>query len=217
MRSKEKLIVQAKELFSMLDDMELHEKIDTLNEIRQLLHEKSPFKHQPVDTVYWVKADSIQANDYNPNTVAPPEMRLLKLSVSKSGYTMPIVTAIEHPGDQETSYVVVDGFHRFRVGNETKSISKSLYGYLPITIAADENTSQEEKIAMTIRHNRARGKHGIAQMTNIVGMILKEGWSDQEAATNLGMDADELLRLKQNTGLPELFKYREYSKSWGME
>lgn len=188
------------------------EKILAINEIKKNLQKISPFKNEPVDCVVWVPEAQVQANDYNPNTVAPPEMRLLELSISEDGFTQPIV--VVHEKMEDRNYTVIDGFHRNRVGKESKKVKKRTMNYLPIAIAGDENTPKEKRIASTIRHNRARGVHGVMPMIDIVAILIKNGLSDEEVAKNLGMDPDEVLRFKQATGLPELYKDHEYSQSW---
>lgn len=159
-------------------------------------------KH-PVSHVRWVPAEEVYANDYNPNKVAPPEMKLLEVSIQTDGFTQPIVT-----WKTEEGYEVVDGFHRHLVGK------KLGYSHLPIVVLNTENTSREERIAATIRHNRARGKHQIKAMSDIVVELSRRNWSDKRIGKELGMDADEVLRLKQITGLAELFQDEEFSEAW---
>ena len=190
-----------------LDGMELDEKVDTLNEIRRTLHEHSPFAGEPCDCVEWVNQDSVQANEYNPNHVASPEMELLYKSINLDGYTMPIVTFNLGEGKRE----IVDGFHRNRVGREHKDIKERIHSYLPVSTI---DKPMDERIGSTIRHNRARGTHGIRPMSDIVLELTKMGWSDEEICTKLGMDLDEVVRLKQITGLKDAFMNHEFSKSW---
>jgi len=159
-------------------------------------------KH-PVSRVQWVAAEFVYANDYNPNSVAPPEMKLLEISIQTDGFTQPIVTWKTDEG-----YEVVDGFHRHKVG---KKLGMS---HLPIVVLNDENTSKEERIAATIRHNRARGKHQVKAMSDIVVELSRRNWSDERIGRELGMDADEVLRLKQITGLAELFQNGDFSPAW---
>lgn len=188
------------------DSLPLDEKIEFINEVRAMLHEISPFKAEPVDYVKWVKAETVTANDYNPNRVAPPEMRLLQTSIRADGYTQPIVT-FQTDGKNE----VVDGFHRNRVGKECSDVKKKIHGYLPITII---KKGKHDRIASTIRHNRARGSHDIDLMSDLVAELHRLGRSDTWIAKNLGMDADEVLRLKQIGGLADLFRDEEFSRSW---
>lgn len=185
------------------------EKVAALNEARKALHEISPFCREPVDCVLWVPADQVGANDYNPNTVAPPEMRLLELSIGEDGYTQPIVA-----WGKNDYYEVVDGFHRNRVGKECKSVKDRIHGYLPITLINHDREDKGDRIAATIRHNRARGKHQVAAMSDIVLELSRRNWSDAKIGRELGMEPDEVLRLKQITGLAELFSDEEFSKAW---
>ena len=194
-----------------LKSLSVDDRVKALNEIRQQLHLISPFKNEPVDFVRWVKFDDIQANDYNPNNVAPPEMELLKISILEDGYTQPIVTF----KDEENSKIeVVDGFHRNRVGKECEEIKQRIHGYLPVVNINDERNEKGDRIASTIRHNRARGKHQVEAMSQIVVDLKRRNWSDKKIAKELGMDSDEVLRLCQITGLAEMFKDSEFSKSW---
>jgi len=184
--------------------------VEAINRIRQHLHEHSPFADEPVDCVQWVPCDQVEGNDYNPNTVAPPEMKLLTLSIDTDGFTQPIVAHQE----AEDHYVVVDGFHRQQVGKKPGRIRKRLHGYLPVVSIRAARENQSDRVAATIRHNRARGVHGVLPMTDIVVMLLRAGWNEIDVARELGMDDDEVLRFKQVSGLPELFRDHEYSSSW---
>lgn len=190
----------------------LNEQVEILNEIKTILHRTSPFKNEPVDCVLWVKVDAVIANDYNPNTVAPPEMKLLATSISEDGYTQPIVS-----WKNEKNFEVVDGFHRNRVGREIKEVSERIKGYLPLVVVNEGRLDRGDRIASTIRHNRARGKHGIGAMSDIVLELKRRNWSDKKISDKLGMDKDEVLRLTQITGLAEMFKDREFSQAWEVE
>lgn len=192
-----------------LQTIPVESRIEAINAIKTALHEVSPFKSEPVDCVLWVPANTVNANDYNPNTVAPPEMRLLELSIKEDGYTQPIVTW-ENQGVRET----VDGFHRGRVGKESKAVIKRTLGYLPVTTVNNEREDRGDRIASTIRHNRARGKHGVDAMSEIVLELSRRNWSEEKIGRELGMDSDEVLRLKQITGLAEMFADREFSQAW---
>lgn len=185
-------------------------KIDLLNQIRARLNEVSPMKHHPIDFVEWVPFDAVEANDYNPNSVAKPEMELLRLSVDHDGFTQPIVT---FPGD-DGKREVVDGFHRNRVGREFPEISERLFGFLPTVRIRVEGADRSDRIASTIRHNRARGRHQVVKMTEIVLELKRRNWSDAKIAKNLGMDDDEVLRLSQIGGLADIFADREFSMAW---
>lgn len=204
-----RLVEQVKVLCEELRQLDEEERIECLNAIRLALHAISPFQTEPVDCVVWVNADAVGANDYNPNTVAPPEMELLKLSIEEDGYTQPIVAYRE--GD---AYTVVDGFHRNRVGKECPSVRERVKGYLPVTIVRTDREDIEERMASTIRHNRARGKHGVQSMSRIVMDLARRNWSDAKIGKKLGMDPDEVLRLKQITGLAEMFADQEFSEAW---
>jgi ParB-like chromosome segregation protein Spo0J len=192
-----------------LKDLPLDERVEKINELKLALHNASPFSTEPVDCVIWVKNDTVYANDYNPNKVAPPEMKLLELSISNDGYTQPIVTYQEDNGRQ-----VVDGFHRNRVGKESTIIQSRVHGYLPVVTINEARTDKGDRIASTIRHNRARGKHMVEAMSEIVVDLKKRNWSDEKIAKELGMDADEVLRLCQITGLAEMFKDQEFTEAW---
>lgn len=204
------IVNECKAAFARLADMPEEGRIDAINEIRMALREHSPLKREPVDCVLWVKADQLHANDYNPNSVAPPEMRLLQLSIMQDGYTQPIVAW----PDGQDSFEVVDGFHRNRVAREVGAVRKRVMGRLPIAVINTDRTSKEDRIASTIRHNRARGKHQVDAMAEIVLDLARRNWDDAKIAKELGMEADEVLRLKQITGLAELFADREFSEAW---
>jgi ParB-like chromosome segregation protein Spo0J len=184
-------------------------KIETLNEIRRALHAVSPMRDEPVDCVLWVPGESVEANEYNPNIVAPPEMKLLTHSIQEDHFTQPIVTWQEN-GHRE----VVDGFHRKRVGSENREIRKRLGGYLPVTTVNADRTELGDRMASTIRHNRARGRHQVQGMSEIVVELSRRNWSDEKIARELGMDPDEVLRLKQISGLAEMFADTEFSEAW---
>lgn len=194
-------------LLKELCDLDMDEKITYINDIRQKIHAISPFKDEPCDCVLWVKQENIYANEYNPNHVATPEMKLLYESIKSDGYTMPIVTYDLKDGNRE----IVDGFHRNRIGREHKDIQKRVHGYLPVSTI---DKPADERMGSTIRHNRARGTHGIRPMSDIILDLSKQGWDDAKICEKLGMDLDEVIRLKQITGLKEAFSNHEFSKSW---
>ena len=164
--------------------------------------------YSPVYNIQRIPIEKIQANSYNPNSVAPPEMKLLYQSIKEDGYTMPIVCYYLEDIDK---YEIVDGFHRYTTMLKHKDIYEREEGYLPVSVI-DKPIS--DRMASTIRHNRARGSHSIELMTNIVNELVEAGMSDAWILKNMGMDADELLRLKQISGLAALFKDKEFSKSW---
>lgn len=192
--------------------LSLSDKIDYINKIKLTLKEISPFNREPVDCVVWIPNNELIANDYNPNSVAPPEMQLLKESILQDGYTQPIVA-----WKNGEKYEVVDGFHRNRVGKEIDEIKTRIHGYLPISIINNSSTDRANRIAATIRHNRARGKHKIDAMSDIVIELKNRNWTDERIAKELGMDKDEILRLCQITGMAELFKDEDFSKSWDIK
>jgi ParB-like chromosome segregation protein Spo0J len=157
----------------------------------------------PVLKVKMINISSIKANDYNPNKVASKEMELLETSILEDGVTMPIVTYYDKKIDK---YYIIDGFHRYSVLKKLGSKQVPI-----VTIEKD----LKDRIASTIRHNRARGKHEIELMSQIVKKLISENLSDEEIADKIGMTADELLRLKQQVGIAELYSNKEYSRSWG--
>lgn len=161
----------------------------------------------PVYSVQAVPIERIQANSYNPNAVAPPEMKLLELSIWEDGYTMPIVCYYLSDIDK---YEIVDGYHRYTVMLTSKRIRDREGGLMPIVVI---DKPESNRMASTIRHNRARGSHSIELMSNIVAELTESGMSDAWILKNIGMDADELLRLKQVSGLAALFKDKNFSKS----
>lgn len=197
------------ELLNQIREAPRAEAIELLNQIRRQLHEVSPFRDQPVDLVQWIPLEDVQANDYNPNRVAPPEMQLLELSISEDGYTQPVVT-----WDAGPVMEVIDGFHRHRVARESETVAERLQGYLPVVVANEGRTDRGDRIASTIRHNRARGKHQIGAMADIVLELKRRNWSDNKIGKHLGMEPDEVLRLAQITGLAEMFADRDFSEAW---
>jgi ParB-like chromosome segregation protein Spo0J len=203
------ILDQATKIFRELEDISLKDRIETINKLKILLHQYSPFNSEPVDCVLWIENSQIQANDYNPNSVAPPEMKLLEHSIYEDGYTQPIVTWVNNG-----YYEVVDGFHRNRVGKESPQVCRRVLGYLPITIINKDREGRNNRIAATIRHNRARGKHRIDGMAEIVIELKRRNWSDEKIGKELGMDPDEILRLSQITGLAEMFADQEFSQAW---
>lgn len=193
----------------LIDSLPLDQAVDLLNAVRLRLHKASPFRDEPVDYVAWVASCTVYANDYNPNSVAPPEMELLAHSILTDGYTQPIVTMPTEKGRE-----VVDGFHRNRVGKENDTVRQRVMGFLPAVSIKASQSGLNDRIAATIRHNRARGKHGVEAMSDIVVELKKRNWSDQRVAKELGMDPDEILRLTQVTGLAELFLNESFSAAW---
>lgn len=206
------ILERADELFSRLALEPEETRIHLVNELRLKLHHLSPFKTEPVDCVLWVPAESVTANDYNPNAVAPPEMRLLEHSISEDGYTQPIVA-----WQKDEAYEVVDGFHRHRVGRESTKIRQRIRGHLPIAVVNTDRLDRNDRMAATIRHNRARGKHQVAKMSDIVVELKRRNWTTERICNELGMEPDEVLRLCQITGLAELFADQEFSQSWSAD
>lgn len=162
----------------------------------------------PVDNVMWVKLERVIANDYNPNSVAKQEMNLLFNSIDHDGYTQPVVTVYDKEKDL---YVIVDGFHRYLVLKTSQELQDRTLGYIPIVVI-DKDIN--DRMASTVRHNRARGKHSVAGMSNMVFDMLDNGWKDEDICNELGMEPEELLKLKHLTGFSKLFKDVEYKKSW---
>lgn len=207
--SADTIVASCTSAFPGLSDLPLHDRIDAINRIREALREYSPFKGEPVDCVRWIPSDLVTANDYNPNSVAPPEMRLLEHSITEDGYTQPIVS-----WQRDGVFEVVDGFHRHRVGKESATVRERVHGYLPTVVINGSREDKGDRMASTIRHNRARGEHKVESMADIVIELKRRFWSDERIATELGMDADEVLRLQQVTGLAGLFADRDFSESW---
>ncbi len=185
-------------------------KIDTLNYVRGELHSVSPLKHHPVDYVQWIKSNDVEANEYNPNKIPPPEMELLYKSIAEDGYTMSIVTF----NNPEGKIKIVDGFHRRLMEQIHSDISDSTKGRIPLTFIRSSQSEKGDRMASTIRHNRARGVHNIELMSTIVAELVEMGKGDRWICKHIGMSADELLRLKQITGLASLFLNKSFSASW---
>lgn len=198
---------------AMLSSLSGDALIAAINDLREEIHAHSPFATEPVDFVKWVPNTAVYANDYNPNSVAPPEMELLRVSIESDGYTQPIVA----DADDDGRYEVIDGFHRHRVGKEMPDIQKRIHGYLPLVQIRSSQTDKTDRMASTIRHNRARGKHKVEAMSDIVIELKKRNWSDEKICKNLGMDPDEVLRLCQISGIAELFADSDFSQSWDVD
>lgn len=191
-------------------DASLQQKIEIYNRITSQLYEFLGLKH-PALNVQLVPIEQVEGNEYNPNKVAPPEMKLLELSVKKDGLTMPVVVAAEKKNE---NWVIVDGFHRTAVCKEVPEIKESLEGYLPVTVL---DKTLENRVAATVRHNIARGTHQAELSAKLVAFLKRNDWSNRRIGEELGMDPDEVLRLRQITGLAEAFQDQEFSKSWEME
>jgi ParB-like chromosome segregation protein Spo0J len=182
--------------------------IETIESIKELMHDLTLLKTQPVNNIKWVNIDDVQANDYNPNSVASTEMRLLYISIKNDGYTQPIVTIYD---EKIKKYIIVDGFHRYFVCKNNPDILERNLGRLPIVVIEKDIN---DRMASTIRHNRARGKHSIKGMANMAFKMLDNGWKDAEICNQLGMEAEELIKLKHITGFSKLFNDVEYKKAW---
>jgi hypothetical protein len=163
--------------------------------------------HNPVAAVRWVPVDKIFANDWNPNSVASTELQLLYLSIKHDGYTMPIVTIRDEARD---CWVIVDGFHRYSVMKRYKDIYEKNHGLLPVVVI---DKPLNDRMASTVRHNRARGKHSIQGMGSLVMQMLANGWRDGRICGELGLEKEELARLKHITGYAKLYKDAEYSRA----
>lgn len=202
MSLKTELINAIQQLDEGLNDLEL------MNEVIDIYYNLHPFKHNPVTKVKYVPLSKVRANTYNPNSVAAPEMKLLHTSIKADGYTQPTVTFYD---DDKDEYTIVDGFHRYSVCARYKDINELNKGYLPIVVI---DKSLADRMASTVRHNRARGKHAVEGMSNIVLKMLQEGKSDADICIDLGLEADELIKLKHITGFAKLFEGTKYSTSW---
>ena len=183
------------------------EKIEAHNFIQQRLLALSPLHDQPVSGVLWVPLEKVEANDYNPNAVASREMQLLRVSISHDGYTQPIVTIFDEARDV---YVIVDGFHRFFVMQHDETLQQRTRGRVPVVVI---DKSINDRMASTVRHNRARGKHSVDGMSNMVFKMLDNGWQDADICNELGMEAEELVRLKHITGFSKLFADVEFKRA----
>lgn len=185
------------------------DKDDFVTSLRMWIHNNlSGTKSQPIDHVMWVPLEQVHANDYNPNSVSKNEMRLLYTSIKHDGYTQPIVTVYD---DKTEKYVIVDGFHRFTTMMLNSDIQETTKRLIPIVVI---NKSINDRMASTVRHNRARGKHSVSGMSNMVFQMLDNGWSDEGVCHEIGCTAEELVRLKHITGFSKLFENVEYRKSW---
>ena len=191
-----------------ISDLTEEHKILYVEKLKEKLNNITNLKTQPVNHIRWVDIEKVQANDYNPNSVAKVEMGLLYTSIKHDGYTQPVVTIYDKEIDK---YIIVDGFHRYFVCKSNKDILERNHGKLPIVVI-DKDIN--DRMASTVRHNRARGKHSVNGMSHMVFAMLDNGWKDEDICNHLGMEADELLRLKHITGFSKLFEDAEYSKAW---
>lgn len=184
------------------------DRLKAIEAIKEALHHSSPLATQPINLVRWVPIDKVEANDYNPNSVAGKEMGLLYTSILHDGYTQPVVTIYDKERDK---YVIVDGFHRYFTCKTRQDIQDRNQGMLPIVVIQKDIN---DRMASTVRHNRARGEHSINGMSNMVFNMLQNGWKDHDICNELGMEPEELLRLKHITGFSKLFADKSYSESW---
>lgn len=197
------------EMFSEITHLPLPQQIELINAIRTALHAVSPMKDHPIDLVLWEPIDSVKKNEYNPNSVAPTELKLLETSISEDGYTQPIVTWIAEAGRE-----IIDGFHRSKIARESEKVAKAIHGYVPVTTVRDRQVNKSNRMASTIRHNRARGTHSVDAMSEIVLELKARNWKTARICKELGMEEDEVLRLCQISGLSGLFSDVEFTKAW---
>lgn len=209
----ESAVSELAQKIATLQKLDDYTRIAAINRIKKELHQVSPMRNEPVDCVLWVQSDQVHGNDYNPNSVAPPEMRLLELSIESDGFTQPIVTMLKEEDERE----VIDGFHRHLVGTHFQSVSRRVLGYLPVVTINKDRQDKSDRIAATIRHNRARGKHRVEGMSDIVVELKRRNWSDEKIGRELGMDPDEVLRLTQISGLAEMFADSDFTQSWDID
>lgn len=197
-------------LCSIIDEIkDTNARVAAINQIRAAIHQLSPQKDHPIDLVLWVPISDVQKNDYNPNAVAPTEMKLLETSILEDGYTQPVVTWLND--DQRE---IVDGFHRTRTAKESERVAASLNGFIPVTTVRNRQTDKSNRMASTIRHNRARGTHSVDAMSDIVLELKARNWKTERICKELGMEEDEVLRLCQINGLTTLFSDVEFTKAW---
>lgn len=182
--------------------------MDAYNKVLETLFQYNPNHHNPVGLVRWVNIDKVRANNYNPNAVAKIEMNLLFTSIKHDGYTQPVVTFYDKDKDQ---YIIVDGFHRYSTMKNSKYLRELNHNLLPVVVI---DKDMNDRRASTVRHNRARGSHSIEGMSDLVYQMLNDGWSDARICNELGMEADELVRLKYITGYAKLYEKAEFNNAW---
>ena len=205
----------AAQLAAAIAALPLEARVEALNRARSALHEVSPFKAEPVDLVLWRRAEDVTGYDEyaNPNTVHRDELLLLTHSMQKNGVAMALVTH-ETDVDGAVVDVVVDGMHRRKVGTHDPELRARMHGYLPVSRLVAARADVPGRIAATVEFNRARGTHGVDAMSGLVRMLHEMGWSDDKVQKELGMEADEVARLKQITGIAALFADRDFSQAW---
>lgn len=189
-----------------MTDIDFEARIEQANALIREAAALLPFDDQPVACVQWVHVDRVRANEYNPNSVPSHEMRLLHTSISQDGFTQPVVTIFDADTD---AWIIVDGFHRYSVMRTQRDIFASTHGYLPIVVI---DKSIADRIAATVRHNRARGKHSVAGMASLVFQMLDAGEPDEAICNKLGLEAEELARLKHITGFAKLYADHPYTR-----
>jgi len=188
--------------------LSVEDNIELIEEIKEVLHKNSVLKTQPINRIKWVKIEEVTPNDYNPNSVAKKEMGLLYTSIKQDGYTQPIVTIYD---PKEKMYVIVDGFHRYYTAKTNEDILERNKGRIPIVVI-DKDIN--DRMASTVRHNRARGMHSVTGMSSMVFQMLENGWSDEDICNEVGLGIEELVKLKHITGFSKLFEDAEYNKAW---
>jgi hypothetical protein len=184
------------------------EKLDYLNDLRREIHFRSPVQSQAVDNVQWVPIEDVTSNNYNPNAVAKKEMGLLYISIKEDSYTQPTIASWD---ESLKKYVIIDGFHRYHICKTMPDILERNCGRLPIVVLEKDIS---DRMAATVRHNRARGKHSVVSMSSLVFKLLEAGKSEEEIANELGMEAEEVMRLKYITGYAKLYKNHQFSKAY---
>ncbi len=200
---------QIADLVKELSKYKGKELVEVINSVKIELNKVSPMKDHPIDLVLWVPIDDVKKNDYNPNSVAPTELKLLATSIAEDGYTQPVVTWVN-----DDCREIVDGFHRSKIARESTKVADTLLGFIPVTTVRAKQTDKSNRMASTIRHNRARGTHSVDAMSEIVLELKARNWKTARICKELGMEEDEVLRLCQITGLSGLFSDVEFSEAW---
>lgn len=203
------ILTQLKALIKDIPSLPLPEQVELLNSLRLELAKVSPFKEHPIDSVQWIPASAVLANDYNPNSVAKPEFELLATSLLNDGFTAAAVVTQEK---EVIGLTLVDGFHRSALVKKHAAVGASTNGYIPTVTA--RSSDKEHHMASTVRHNRARGVHSVEIMSKIIQDLARRGWSNERISKEFGMEEDEILRMKQTLGLAELYATHEFSFSW---
>ncbi|WP_435947290.1 IbrB-like domain-containing protein [Dryocola sp. BD586] len=197
------------QLDALLEDMQADQSTMILNQLSVYVSQKGEFGQEPVSAVQWIPGELVVGNDYNPNNIAPPELNLLVHSMMTDGFTQPLVVSPLDNGH----YELIDGFHRHQISMEEPVLKKRYNGYVPV-VTVKKDSNREGRIAATVRHNRARGRHQIQAMSALVQELTRLGWDAPRIAKELGMEPDEVLRLSQINGLAEMFRGRTYSEAW---